>query len=282
MKGGTPLPCRQSHSHTTTSGHTDDRHAPSGADTNEARGLRLGSIEWNRAMWGDPQRWEDGGDNWSFHAESCGQSYEQWKASVVATFVTPFCGPGIDVLELAPGHGRWTDYFVGNSATLTLVDLNDSCISVCRERFGARPEVRFVVNDGRSLPVPDASVDLVWSFGSFVHFVPADIETYLAEFRRVLRPGGTFVVHHTGWPDATLRFVPLTRRLGRPGRVLQHRLGQGLWRPGGDRVEMSAPRFSLMAARHGLIVDRHVRRWGDSGQFGLAFNDVVSVGSSPA
>ncbi|HTT87353.1 MAG TPA: class I SAM-dependent methyltransferase [Acidimicrobiales bacterium] len=245
------------------------------------RARALGSIEWNRAMWGNPGSWEDGGNNWSFHAESCGQPYEQWKASVVATFIAPFCGPDVDVLELAPGHGRWTEYFVGNSASLTLVDLNVSCISVCKERFGSRPEVRFIVNDGHSLPVPDASIDLVWCFGSFVHFVPSDVDAYLGEFRRVLRPGGAFVAHHTGWPDGTLRLVPLTRRLGRPGRVLQHRLGQGLWRPGGDRVEMSARRFAAMANNHGLVVDHQVRTWGENRQFGLAFNDVVSVGSSP-
>ncbi|HUI01976.1 MAG TPA: class I SAM-dependent methyltransferase [Acidimicrobiales bacterium] len=275
------MPCRQPHTDSDPGDRAPDAEAHEGSHNSGPRALTLGSIEWNRAMWGDPSRWEDQGNNWSFHAESCGQPYVQWKASVVATFIAPFCGPGVDVLELAPGHGRWTEYFVGNTASLTLVDLNASCISVCQERFGSRPEVRLIVNDGRSLPVPDASVDLVWCFGTFVHLVPRDIDGYLGEFRRVLRPGGRFVVHHTGWPDATLRLVPLTRRLGRPGRVLQHRLSQGLWRPGGDRVEMSARRFAAMAGHHGLVVDRQVRTWGSNRQYGLAFNDVVSVGSSP-
>jgi len=241
----------------------------------------LGSVEWNRAKWGSPEDWERNGNNWSFHSDFCSQPYDKWQRSVVKAFVEPFLSPGLDVLEIAPGQGRWTEYLVGKCASLTLVDLNKSCIDVCRDRFGSHPEIEFLTNDGRTLPVGDASVDLIWSFGSFVHFDPREVDAYLGEFRRVLRPGGRFVIHHTGWPDETLRFTGLTRHLGRPGRVLQHRLAQGRWRPGGDRVEMSAQRFAAMAEGRGLVVESQTRTWGDDREFGLAFNDVISVGSLP-
>ena len=244
-----------------------------------SRSIPFGSVEWNRAKWGNRDEWERAGNNWTFHAEFCGQPYERWQQAVVETFMDPYLGSELDVLEIAPGQGRWTEHIVGNSATLTLVDLNESCIEVCRERFGSHPEITFITNDGRSLPVAAASVDTIWSFGSFVHFDPHEVDAYLREFRRVLRPGGRFVIHHTGWPEPTLQLAPLTRHLGRPGRVVQHRLAQGIWRPGGDRVEMSARRFASMAHRHGLVVDSQVRTWGDNREFGLAFNDVISVGS---
>jgi len=237
-----------------------------------------GSVEWNRQKWGNADHWERNGNNWSFHAEFCGQPYERWRQSVVETFIEPYLGPDIDVLEIAPGQGRWTEYIVGNSASLTLVDLNQSCIEVCRERFGSQPELTFITNDGRSLPVADESMDLIWSFGGFVHFDPRDVDAYLGEFRRVLRPGGRFVIHHTGWPDSTLRFVPLTRHLGRPGRVLQRRLSQGRWRPGGDRVAMSPKQFVSRATNHDLCLGQQVRTWGADDEFGLAFNDVISIG----
>jgi SAM-dependent methyltransferase len=237
----------------------------------------LGSVAWNRAHWGSAD-WGQNGNGWTFHADACGQPYEDWKRSVVATFIDPFLQDARDVVEIAPGRGRWTEYLVGRCASLTLVDITAGCIDVCRERFGQYDEIRYVVNDGRSLPVADASVDLIWSFGSFVHIDARDTNAYLAEFARALKPAGRFVIHHSGWADWTLRLVPLTRRAGRPGRVIQHRIAHGFWKPGGDRVAMSPERFSEMATAHGLHVEQQVRRWGPHNEFGLAFNDIITTG----
>lgn len=226
----------------------------------------LGSLRWNRQRWDNPEEWELYGDNWTFHAEFCNQPYDTWKQAVVDTFLNPFLGADVDVLEIAPGHGRWTEFIVGRSQSLTLVDLNESCIDVCRQRFGSHPEISFITNDGRSLPVADASMDLIWSFGSFVHIDPQDVEAYLAEFRRVLRPGGRFVVHHAGWPEWS---CPLIAR----------HIAKGEWRPFGGRVPMSAEGFASIATHHDLSVDEQVRTWGEVNEFGLAFNDVVTIGS---
>ncbi len=246
-----------------------------------SRARRLGSVQWNREKWGNPEEWERHGNNWAFHADACGQSYEGWKSSLVQQFLDPFLGPEIDILEIGPGHGRWTEYMMGRARSVTLVDLNATCIDICRDRFGRRNDVSFIVNDGRSLPVPESSVDVIWSFGSFVHFEQRDTDAYLGEFRRVLRPGGRFVVHHAGWPEWSLRLVPITALAGRPGRVLQHRLAQGRWRPGGDRMAMSPKLFASRAAARGLRVDEQMRTWGPEHEFGLAFHDMISIGSRP-
>jgi len=238
-----------------------------------------GSLQWNREKWGGRAPWDQCGDNWTFHAESCGQPYALWKQAVVDAFVSPYIGPDVDVLEIGPGQGRWSEFIVGRAKSVTLVDLNATCIDVCRDRFGRHDEVAFIVNDGHSLPVDDASIDVIWSFGSFVHFDQRDVDAYLGEFRRVLRPGGRFLIHHAGWPEWSLHIVPVTRHSGRPGRVLQHRLAQGRWRPGGDRMAMSPKLFASRAHTHGLLVDEQVRRWGADHEFGLAFNDIISIGS---
>ena len=74
------------------------------------------------------------------------------------------------MLEIAPGHGRWTEYLAHHCDRLIGVDLASSCVEVCRERFDGRPNLEFFVNDGRSLDMVDAgSVDLVFSFDSLVH-----------------------------------------------------------------------------------------------------------------
>ncbi len=240
--------------------------------------LRVGSVEWNQAQWSDDSVWGRDGDDWTFHADTCGQPYDIWKQSLVEEFLKPFLGPQVDFVEIGPGQGRWTEFMVGNTHSLTLVDLSPKCINVCRQRFGHHGEVSFVANDGRSLPVPSGSTDIVWSFGSFVHFDPGEVDAYLAECGRVLKKHGRFVIHHAGWAEWSLRTVPITRHLGRPGRVLQHRLGQGRWRPGGDRAPMSENRFASLATRHGLDLDTQIRTWGPANEFGLAFNDVISMG----
>jgi cyclopropane fatty-acyl-phospholipid synthase-like methyltransferase len=44
--------------------------------------------------------------------------------------------------------------------------------------------------------IAEASVDLVFTFDVFVHLEPEGIGAYLHEIERVLRPGGTAVVHY--------------------------------------------------------------------------------------
>ncbi len=217
-------------------------------------------------MWRDPNKWEHDGDDWSFHADSCGQPYRDWKQAVVNAFLEPFLSVDVDFLEVAPGHGRWTEFMVGRTRSLTLVDLDADCIGVCRERFGNHAEVEFLVNDGRSVPVADASVDVIWSFGTFVHIGLDDFDAYVADFRRVLRPGGRFIIHHAGWPS------------GSRERVRRHiERGQGWWF--GDRVPMSPEHVVSMAKHHDLDVDEQVRTWGADREWGLAFNDIITIGS---
>jgi len=49
-----------------------------------------------------------------------------------------------------------------------------------------------VANDGMSLPeVSDESVDLIFSFDSLIHTEADAFASYLLEFRRVLKPGGS-------------------------------------------------------------------------------------------
>jgi hypothetical protein len=55
-----------------------------------------------------------------------------------------------------------------------------------------RPNLRFIQSDARSLPLSDASVDVVTSFETIEHFDRQ--EAFVTEVRRVLRPDGCFIV----------------------------------------------------------------------------------------
>src|SRR5215469_938916 len=106
------------------------------------------SIDWNRRMWNDPTTWVDRGDEWRFHAHRSLLSYGTWKASIVSSFIDPYVGPEVDMLEVGPGYGRWSEFMIGRVRSLALVDLNPTCIEACRERFGSSdPTVSYEVND---------------------------------------------------------------------------------------------------------------------------------------
>lgn len=120
------------------------------------------------------------------------------------------------VLEIGPGAGRWTEYLLEESGHLIGVDISEQCVIECRRRFASHPNASFVVGNGADLrSVATGSVDRIWSFDVFVHVNREDFASYLAEFARVLKPGGIGVLHHGafggsrgGWrSDVTLTDV---------------------------------------------------------------------------
>jgi SAM-dependent methyltransferase len=239
----------------------------------------VGSIRWNRLTWGNVDNWSLGGDSWDFHAQFCNQPYEVWRDSVVKEFLTPYLGPRVDVVEIGPGQGRWSQFIVENARTVALVDLSANCIDACRRRFAdiEGPEMSFFVNDGTSIPVADASVDLVWSFGTFVHIDLTEIDLYLAEVRRVLRPGGLFVIHHPG-RNVQQRQPRFDRARGAGENLASVAKATGQSADTGLRSEVSAREFSDLVARHDLLLDRQVRSWGPRCEFAVAFEDVITIG----
>jgi SAM-dependent methyltransferase len=123
------------------------------------------------------------------------------------------------VLDLACGHGRNTEFLRGLSKDIHLVDINASCIDACRERFGAEKDgtrFHYHVTDGNHLRmIPDASLTLVYSWDSMVHFDKLVVRDYVAEIARILKPGGSAFLHHSNYgsvaPDSDWASNPGTR-----------------------------------------------------------------------
>jgi SAM-dependent methyltransferase len=236
------------------------------------------SVSWNRAVWGAQHTWAEDGDEWSGMAAFCRQPYQEWKAALLRAFVEPFAGSA-RILEIGPGHGRWTEHLEPRAERLTLVDINQSCLDFCQRRFGANPNVAYHRTSGWSLSFlePD-SIDFIWSFDSFIHMDAPVIEGYLSEFGRVLAPGGTAVIHHAAKPPWVLALRPVTVRLGKPGQVLQRLLVQHRLRGDGFRSDVSAAMVAQWAERAGLRVREQTDRWGDSGQYTVRkYRDYISV-----
>src|ERR1700712_2655035 len=147
----------------------------------------------NLSMWNEAYDWSQQGDEWS---DAWGGVSHQWWVTLFSR-IQGFVPAG-RILEIAPGYGRWTHYLRDLCDELIGVDIAESAVAHCRERFAGDAHVRFEVNDGTSLAVAAArSVDLVFSFDSLVHAERDVMAGYLQEFARVLADDGVAFIHHS-------------------------------------------------------------------------------------
>jgi SAM-dependent methyltransferase len=101
--------------------------------------------------------------------------------------------PG-DALDAACGTGRYAEYLTAHGHRVVGVDSSPDMLDRARARV---PSGEFILGDLHCLPLPDSSVDLVVSSLALSH-VPT-LAPVMAEFARVLRPGGHLAIsdaHH--------------------------------------------------------------------------------------
>jgi len=214
------------------------------------------TLEENR-FW-DKYDWPQDGDEWTDQAAFCGVAYSLWKQDIVDTFLVPSVAVNSMVLEVAMGHGRWTPFLAQRARRYAGIDLSPSCVNFCRKRFAHLTNVDFHATDGRRLSlITSGSVQFVWSFDSFVHMEPDVMEDYMAEFARVLSPGGRCSIHHPG----------------RPTR------GQ---RANGGRSGLNTDLFARIANANGLRVLSQVDSWGPGNRSNTKlFADCISTIEKP-
>jgi SAM-dependent methyltransferase len=104
-------------------------------------------------------------------------------------------GAGARLLDIGCNWGRWSIAASRRGYRAIGVDPGldavEAAYRVSRE-LGASPE--FVVSDGRNLPFPDASFDVVYSYSVLQHFSKEDAKACIREAARVTRPGGTVLI----------------------------------------------------------------------------------------
>lgn len=122
-------------------------------------------------------------------------------------WVRPYVDPSKTALEIGPGGGRWTRYLTGFKS-LYVVDYHEELLHELARNVDA-PNIVPVKNNGTDFPtIPDASIDFLFSFGTFVHFDHELIASYLVNMRRILKPSGSAVLHYSDKTKVMARETP--------------------------------------------------------------------------
>jgi SAM-dependent methyltransferase len=98
-------------------------------------------------------------------------------------------GAPAKILEIGCGRGAMLDHLRGAGHAVTGIDIDAAALSQCQESY---PGLSVFVASGDALPFADGSFDIVLSFDVFEHI--KDSDRHLAQVRRVLKPGGRYVL----------------------------------------------------------------------------------------
>jgi SAM-dependent methyltransferase len=98
---------------------------------------------------------------------------------------------GLRVLDAACGEGYGSAMLAERAASVVGVDLSEDAVAHARGRYTA-DNLAFQAADGTALPFDDDAFDCVVSFETLEHL--HDQKGLLAEFRRVLKPGGFLLI----------------------------------------------------------------------------------------
>jgi SAM-dependent methyltransferase len=96
---------------------------------------------------------------------------------------------GRDVVEVGAGRGGGAAALVAHHQPRSYVAIDGSRrqVEMCRS---IHPDIQFTYGNACALPLPDTSADVVLNVESSHCY--SDLEAFVAEVRRVLRPGGVF------------------------------------------------------------------------------------------
>lgn len=105
--------------------------------------------------------------------------------------------PGMDVLDLACGHGRIANRLAARGAVVTGLDASPLFLDLARRDARARGvDVEYVEGDMRELPWSERFDRIVCWFTSFGYFDDDGNRRVLREAQRAVRAGGRFLIEN--------------------------------------------------------------------------------------
>jgi SAM-dependent methyltransferase len=124
-------------------------------------------------------------------------------------------GAAAPVADLGSGPGHITAHLTGLGLPVFGVDVSPRMVTLARRGY---PELRFHVGSMTSLDLPDATLGGITALYSLIHVPDEHLPATLAEFRRVLVPGGyvllAFQAGSVADADADTEHLHLAERFG--------------------------------------------------------------------
>lgn len=105
-------------------------------------------------------------------------------------FAYPYC-EGKRVLDVACGVGYGSHYLAETARDVAGVEIDPESVAYAKNNY-ALPNVTFHEMDAARLQFNDHSFDVVCSFETIEHL--SDIDAYLREIARVMKPDGLYIV----------------------------------------------------------------------------------------
>jgi ubiquinone/menaquinone biosynthesis C-methylase UbiE len=106
---------------------------------------------------------------------------------------------GTTVCDIGAGRGELVALAVEHGAKWAIgVEYSSAAARLAAQSLAQRDvtsRATVVLGDARRLPLPDASVDLVFMIDVIEHLAPAELAATFSEAHRVLRPGGRLFAH---------------------------------------------------------------------------------------
>lgn len=148
-----------------------------------------------------------------------------------------------NVLELAVGHGRHSAIVKDMVKQLTILDIVESNLEVCRKRFVSDRNISYILGTGADFGgVPRDSYEAIYCYDAMVHFPASLVYTYIKDTARVLKKAGRALYHHSNSeaaPNVNPRDTPHAR------------------------APMSAEKFKVAAEEAGLrVIEQKIIKWG--------------------
>jgi SAM-dependent methyltransferase len=188
---------------------------------------------------------------------------------------------GAHVLDVPCGQGRHAALLAEAGLSVDGLDYSRDLLELARAEAPARGAARYTRGDMRTLPRRwtgrfEAVLNLFTSFGFFLY--PDDDRRVIAEFARVLRPGGVLLWHGGSRDGVMSRFLSRDWWTTTDGTMVAHERTfdplsgvltiRSTWRgSGGDgdrehRIRLyTATRLAELCAEAGLIVEQAFDGW---------------------
>jgi len=111
-------------------------------------------------------------------------------------YIQPYINLSHAALEIGPGGGRWTRYFLSFNR-IYVVDYHQELLNELKKKFHV-PHLIPILNSGSDIPgIPANSIDYVFSFGVFVHLDRPLIEAYLQSLYPIVKSDANIVIQYS-------------------------------------------------------------------------------------